>query len=149
MSLQNSELSQTIETWRESLGRPTAEILTLLGLSTADAGRGYGATTDLELARARDVRPEVFYLQNGRVVLVYVSGEALRDIHPDDLAAAFPDTTRLRSRAGRRARHHVDSVAGIAWSADHSRVHLLELFEPCDIDAYTARWYSAPPTFIR
>jgi hypothetical protein len=61
----------------------------------------YEPSTGLEVAYAPAKSPARFYLQDGKLVLAYLSGPAVADIPPDTLSAAHPAAAELPSRAGK------------------------------------------------
>ncbi len=109
----------------------------------------YGPTAGLEVAFAPSRSPARFYLQDGNVVLAYLSEPGVDSVAPAALASAYPSAVELPSRAGRSFAHHVDAAAGVAWSDDGAEVAFIEVFSPTDLVSWKSRFYEDPGVFYK
>lgn len=94
--------------------------------------------------------PGSVYLRDGRVVLVYVPRRAVEGTDPADLESQLStEPARLRSRAGKTANLWVRPGEGVAYSADSSKVHFVEVFPPSTLEEYREQIYVDHGPFIR
>jgi hypothetical protein len=140
----------TISDARSHIGTDRGRLLARLSLPDSALQSGdYGPSVGLEVAYAPERSPARFYLQDGEVVLAYLSTPAVDGITPETLAAAHPAALELPSRAGKAFAHHVDASAGLAWSEDGTEVAFIEVFPPMELSVWKARFYEAPGTFYK
>ena len=110
----------------------------------------YGSLTDVDVLDSKQLGVR-FFLTGSRLVLAYLSGDALADdVTADTLSSrAGGSTERLRSRQGKRASLHVAAESGLAWSTLDDRVGWVEVFPPMTNERYREQIYAEPPAFIQ
>ena len=125
-----------------------AEVRALLALSEPELRERFGPGVDQDPESDYEGLEDVFelsggglpgsvYLRNGRVVLVYVPRAALDGVDPADIEGQLEtEPARLRSRAGKTANLWVRPEEGVAYSADATRVHFVEVFPPSTLKEY-------------
>lgn len=136
---------------RALLGRSLDEVRQVLGADAeAIPGDEYGRLEEVTSIENDEVLPATVYLRDDRVELLYISGDALGDLRPADLAAQVGgEPIALRSRAGKQATLWVHAAEGVAYSEQGGSIDFLEVFLPRSQAAYEAEIYREPAAFIR
>ena len=146
MQLQNETV---LSRWFEQRGWSRSEVLSRLGQPEPEAGT-YGKLTGLEAFQSERVHPGTFFFKADKLVLLYISGDAVEDLDPVVLRSTLgePDLN-LRSRAGKTFRHRVWAGGGLAISDDGEELAFVEVFPPMSAAEWQAQYHVEPPAFLK